>query len=692
MGNDQNPLLLDVDPIPFDRIEAEHVEPAIRVALGEAQREVDRVADDPEPASWANTMDPLEEAADRLGRVIVKAAHLMSVAQSPELREAYNAVLPDITAFWSNLQLDPRLWAKLSAYAETPEAQALSGLRRRHLDKTLRDFRRAGAALPENQKDRLRAIHVELAKLGQKFSENVLDETAAFELVVTEESRLDGVPASAKDRFKQQADEADKEGWLVTLDLPSVQPILKYCEDRELRRTIYTAHARRCREGEHDNRPLIARILRLRDEMAEMLGYETFADFQLAERMAGNGERAYAFEVDLAERTRPYWERDVGQLRAAAVDAGLDELCPWDTSYLIEKTRLAQYDIDEEALRPYFPLDRVQGGLFEIVARVFGYRATHRPSEAVWHEDVDVFELADEAGTVVGSFYVDWFPRKEKRPGAWMGGFVTGGPRADGFQPHVGTICGNFTPPQNGKPALLTHDEVQTLFHEFGHLLHHCTSTVEIPSRAGTNVAWDWVELPSQLMENWTWEREALDVFALHHETGEPLPEELFAKLIAAKQFMGGWGQMRQLSFGIVDLELHRELAPRLRRGARTDESEEARDQREGAEIFEHAKERFAEFGPYPAYADLHILTSFSHVFAGGYAAGYYSYLWSEVLDADVFTRFKQDGVLDSETGRMYVETILSRGDSADPTELFRDFMGRDPDPKALLDRNLGDV
>lgn len=692
MGNDQNPLLLDVDPIPFDRIQAEHVEPAIRQALSEAQSDVDRVADDPEPASWVNTMDPLEAAADRLGRVIVKASHLMSVAQSPELREAYNAVLPDITAFWSNLQLDPRLWSRLSAYAETPEAVALTGLRRRHLDKTLRDFRRAGAALPSEQKDRLKQIHVELAQLGQKFSENVLDETAAFELLVTDEARLSGVPDAAKARFKQQAEEADKEGWLVTLDLPSVQPILKYCDDRELRRTMYTAHARRCQDGEYDNRPLIARILRLRDEMAEMLGYDTFADFQLAERMAGSGQRAYDFEVDLAERTRPYWERDVGQLRDAAEEAGIDELCPWDVSFLIEKTRLARYDIDEEALRPYFPLDRVQEGLFDIVARVFGYRAKHTPSEAVWHSDVDVFELADESGAVVGSFYVDWFPRKEKRPGAWMGGFVTGGRRGESFEPHIGTICGNFTPPQNGKPALLTHDEVQTLFHEFGHLLHHCTSTVEIPSRAGTNVAWDWVELPSQLLENWTWEREALDVFARHHETGEPLPDELFDKLIAARQFMGGWGQMRQLSFGIVDLELHRELAPTLRRSEGAAESDEERDRNEGARIFDHAKERFADFGPYRNHADLHILTSFSHVFAGGYAAGYYSYLWSEVLDADVFTRFKEKGVLDAETGHRFVETILSRGDSADPSELFRDFMGRDPDPEALLDRNLGEV
>ncbi|MGY8777922.1 MAG: M3 family metallopeptidase, partial [Longimicrobiales bacterium] len=307
----------------------------------------------------------------------------------------------------------------------------------------------------------------------------------------------------------------------------------------------------------------------------------------------------------------------------------------------------------------------------------------------VWHEDVRFYEIFDDADVMVGAFYTDWFPRKEKRPGAWMNNFVTGGPRPEGFAPHLGVMCGNFTPPEGDAEALLTHREVQTMFHEFGHLLHHCTSRVEIPSRAGIHVAWDWVELPSQLMENWTWEREALDLFARHYETDEAFPDDLFERMVAARRFLGGWAQMRQLSLGTVDLALHQELAPALRTEAGEDPDESV-DARQGEETMAFGQEKFAQFAPAPHFADLHILTSFSHLFSGGYAAGYYSYLWSEVLDADAFTRFRAEGIFNRETGRSYVQTILSRGDSADPDDLFLEFMGREPDAGALLERNLG--
>jgi len=340
-------------------------------------------------------------------------------------------------------------------------------------------------------------------------------------------------------------------------------------------------------------------------------------------------------------------------------------------------------------LRPYFPLDRVLAGLFEIVRRTFGFRVEERSIEEIWHPEVRFYEIFAEDDTHVGSFYTDWFPRKEKRQGAWMNDFITGGPRREGFAPHLGTICGNFTPPDGDAPALLTHREVETTFHEFGHLLHHCTSHVEIPGRAGINVAWDWVELPSQLMENWCWEREALDLFAHHHETGEPFPDELFRRMVAARRYMGGWAQMRQLSFGTVDLALHDELAPRLRSEAAS-ASAEALDEAQGGEVMAFARERFRAFSPDDRFADLHQITSFSHLFAGGYASGYYSYLWSEVLDADVFTRFRDEGIFNRATGRSYVDSILSRGDSDEPERLFREFMGRDPDPTALLERNLG--
>jgi oligopeptidase A len=477
---------------------------------------------------------------------------------------------------------------------------------------------------------------------------------------------------------------------MLTLDFPSVEPVLKYCRDRELRREIFVAYSTRCRGGQYDNRPLLARILRLRDELAGILGYASFPDYALEDRMAGSGRRATSFETDLVERTRPYWDRDVEELKEHATKLGLSSVEPWDASFVMEDLRRERYDIDDETLRPYFPLTKVLDGLFEIVRRTFGFRIEERKIPEVWHADVRYFELFDDAdGTLLGAFYTDWFPRAEKRQGAWMNHFVTGGPRPSGFAPHVGVICGNFTPPEGDEPALLTHREVETTFHEFGHLLHHCTSKVEIPSRAGINVAWDWVELPSQLMENWTWEREALDLFACHHETGEPLPDEIFARMVAARRYMGGWAQMRQLSLGTVDLALHSDLAPKLRASANGSGAPEL-DRKQGDDVMAFGERWFADFVPHPRFAEYHALTSFSHLFAGGYAAAYYSYLWSEVLDADAFTRFKREGIFNRETGRSYVESILSRGDSADPDQLFVEFMGRRPDPGALLERNLG--
>ena len=692
MSSSPNPLLAGTFRIPFHLIEAEHVEPGVRQALDQARREVDAVSADATPPTWDNSIGRLDRAMEQLSERVGPVGHLVSVAETPELRDAYNAVLPDISGFWSSIPLDEALWARLKAYAATTEADELTGIRRRHLDKTIRDFERAGADLPKETKNHLQRLQVDLAQLQQKFSENVLDATAAYELLVTDEERLDGVPDAAKRRFRRSAEENGRDGWLLSLDYPSVEPILKYCHDRELRREILVAYSTRCREGEYDNRTLLASVLRVRDEIATTLGYEDFPDYKLADRMAKTGARAIEFEDDLVQRTRPYWERDVEEVTRHAESLGLEDLEPWDVSYAMEHLRKQRYAVDDEVLRPYFPLTAVLDGMFEIVRRTFGFRIEARPIEEVWHEDVGFYEIFDENGMLLGAFYTDWFPRKEKRQGAWMNNFITGGPRDAAFAPHLGVMCGNFTPPErDGVDALLTHREVQTTFHEFGHLLHHCTSRVEIASRAGIHVAWDWVELPSQLMENWTWERQALDLFAHHHETGEPLPDDIFERMLAARRFMGGWSQMRQLSLGTVDLALHEELAPKLRNEAGPDPDESV-DQAQGDEVMEFARERFAKFAPHPRFADLHVLTSFTHLFSGGYAAGYYSYLWSEVLDADVFTRFRSEGIFNRETGRAYVDTILSRGDSSDPDDLFEEFMGRGPDPEALLERNLGEL
>jgi len=678
VNDSDNPILSDDFRIPFHRMGAADVVPGVRKVLERGEEAVGAIASDDSPPTWDTVMGPLDDIALGVSERITPVSHLVSVAETPELREAYNEVLPEISSFWTRLSIHQGVWQRIRAYADTDEAHALDPLRARHLEKTVRAFRRSGADLSAEDRQTLEELKVELSRLSQRYSENVLDATAAFEKLVEDEDRLAGIPEGPKKRFRKAAGEKELDGWLLTLDYPAVEAVLKYAENRELRREIFEAYTTRCRDGEFDNREHVVRILALRQQLSDLLDYDSYPDYVLEERMARTGADALRFEKELTEKTRPFWSRDAEELKAHAAELGMDPLQPWDVSFVSERLRKARFEIDDELLRPYFPLDRVQDGLFEIVRRVFGVTVSEKQVEEVWHPDVRYYELVHEDGTRLGAFYTDWFPRKEKRQGAWMNNFISGGPGIDGgFDPHLGVICGNFTPPEDDAPALLTHREVQTLFHEFGHLLHHCTSRVPVRALGGLNVAWDWVELPSQFMENWTWERDALDLFARHHETDEPLPDELFARLLAARQFMGGWRQMRQLSFGTLDLALHTEFAPRA-------------DEASPGEVMDFARELFLPFSVDEDFARYHILTSFTHLFSGGYAAGYYSYLWSEVLDADAFSRFQREGIFNRETGQAYMETILTRGDSDDPERLFREFMGRDPDPEALVRRNLG--
>jgi len=698
-----NPLLERTYRIPFHKIKPKHVEPGVREALARAQARIDTLVADTEPWTYGNTVGALDRITQELSETLSPVHHLLSVAETKELREAFNAVLPEMTQFWSRLPLNEGLWQKVRGFSETSEARALEGIRARHLDKTLREFRRAGADLPPEEKTRLEELRIELARLQQKFSENVLDATAAQEINITDGDRLQGLPQGALGRFQDKAVEKGLEGWILTLDFPSYEPVMKYATNRDLREEIHRAYVGRCRGGNFDNSGLIPQILALRQEVASLLGHKHFPDYRLEEAMAKSGDNAAAFEEDLVHRTRPFWERDVGLLREHGTELGIESLQPWDVAFVAESLRKTRFEISDELLRPYFSLPSVMQGLFDLVQEVFGLTVSENPIDEIWHQDVRYYEVKDEAGTWLGAFYTDWLPRKEKRQGAWMNDFLTGGPQEDStFKPHLGFIAGNFSPPEGGGPSLLTHREVQTIFHEFGHLLHHLTSRVEVPGRAGLNVAWDWVELPSQLMENWTWEGEALSRFARHHETGEPIPNDLLARMLAARRFMGGWFQMRQLSFGTLDLALHGELAPTLPPQPR--QKDEAGEQEEGSQarsagkkaeprqtdVMAFAEEQLLPFSPDPAFARSHILTTFTHLFSGGYAAGYYSYLWSEVLDADAFGRFKAEGIFNRETGRAYVNSILSRGDSDDPDQLFREFLGRDPDPTALLERNLG--
>jgi oligopeptidase A len=673
---ESNPLLSDESPIPFHRIRPEHVVPAFRLALARAQDEVDAIIALAEPRTYENTVQALEEMGERLGQVIRPVSHLNSVMSTPELREAYETVLPELSAFSARIPLNAELWAAVREYSRTEDAATLPAVRRRHLQKVVRSFERAGADLPPEQKQRVEALRVEMSRVTTEFANHVLDATNAWDLVITDEAELEGLPESALAQARAAAEAKGMEGWRFTLQFPSYQPFMQYAARRELRQRVYTAYMNRASSGEHDNRPLVKRILELRRELAQILGFRDYADLVLEESMAGSGARAVAFEEDLTARTRPSWAREMQALEAFARDElGLDALQPWDVSYAIERLRLARYDFDAELLRPYFPMDRVLDGLFGLAQRLFGVRMVPRAMDAVWHPEVRFFDAVDEEGRLLGSFYTDWFPRESKRGGAWMNGLCVGGPRPDGWEPHLALMVGNLSPPEGGRPALLTHREVQTVFHEFGHLLHHLLSWVEVPALGGTRVTSDWVELPSQIMENWTWERPALDLFARHWQTGEPIPEELYQKMRDARTFMGAYHQMKQLSYGTLDLELHVRFDPAV----------------DGDPIV-RAQKVMEGFHPRPHFARDHFVTAFAHIFSGGYAAGYYSYLWSAVLEADAFTRFQNEGLFNRETGRAFVDAVLSQGDAEEPDELFRRFMGREPDPEALLRRDLGMV
>jgi oligopeptidase A len=664
-----NPLLSITFHIPFDQVRVEHVEPGIRELLKQSQTHIDALVADDNPRTFDNTMLALENSTETLGYAMAVVRHLESVATTPELRAAWNVVEPEASAFFSQIPLNEGLWKKLQSYASTDEAQGLAATQRRFLTKTLDSFRREGAELDPAGKKRMAEIDVELTKVTTKFSENVLDSTNAFELIITDESRLAGLPPSAIAAARQSAESKQLSGWRFTMQAPSYIPVMTYLDDRSIREQMYRAFATRATESDRDNRPLLARILELRREKARLLGFPDFADFVLHDRMAHKGEQAMKFLEDLKVKTDPFFAKENAALEAFAGQ----RLEPWDVGYWAEKQRRALYDFDEEQLRPYFPAERVVEGMFAIVEKLYGIQVKQRDGVPVWHPDVRYYEVHDRDGALMGAFYADWYPRESKRDGAWMEAFITGSYVSGRYEPHVGCICGNLTPPIGDKPALLTHREVETIFHEFGHLLHHVLSRVEVRSLAGTAVAWDFVELPSQIMENWCWERAALDLFARHYQTGDTIPEDLYQKMIRARTYRGANAQMRQLGFGYVDLKLHREYDPAL-----------------DGDVLKYARDILQQFSAAKFPENYAMIAGFTHLFASpvGYGAGYYSYKWAEVLDADAFTRFRDEGIFSPEVGAAFRDQILSKGDSEDPAELYRKFMGRDPDPDALLVRS----
>lgn len=688
-GVSNNPFLDSSFHIRWSVLAPEHIAPAIEAALVRANAAIAAIATRPRAElTYANTFLALENATEELTVAWGKVTHLQSVADSPALREAHNAMLPKVSAFYASIPLNAELWARLKAFAATPAGRALMGIHRRFVDETVADFRQAGADLPPEKRTRLEALQTELAELTQKYSENVLDATNAWQLVIEDEARLAGLPAHAKAGARRSAESKQLAGWRFTLHQPSLEPFMTYLEDDALRREMWTAGAKLGAQAPHDNTALIGRILTLREEKAALLGKAHFADLVLERRMAKSGARALAFMTDMQERARAAFARECRELeefKARQTGRPVAPLTPWEISFWSEKLRKERYDFDEEILRPYFPMDRVIAGLFELVGRVFGLKVIERPAGEVetWHPEVKFYEVRDARDRHVGSFYADWHPRESKRGGAWMNYLITGGPGPDGTRaPHLGLMCGNMTPPAPatgsgqaaGKPALLTHREVETVFHEFGHLLHHLLGEVEIKSLNGVNVAWDFVELPSQIMENWTWERESLDLFARHFETGATIPEEIFKKMTAAKNFRSACATMRQVAFAKMDLLLHTRTAEFA-----GEPDVEAKARAAIAECFVPTEP------PTPT-----AVKRFTHIFADpvGYAAGYYSYKWAEVLDADAFTRFKREGIFNAKVGTEFVEKVLSRGNSADPEELYRSFMGRDADLNALLQRS----
>jgi oligopeptidase A len=671
-NTNNNPLLSVRFPIQFDAVKAEQVEPAVHQLLDLVKGKIAEISGPNVPRTYQDIIMALDTATEPLDFAMGIVRHLEAVATTPALRDAHNAVQEPVSVFYTSIALDEKLWSAVKAVDQSVDKTKLEPVHRRYLKKTVTGFRRAGADLDAAGKQKLEELDVALTKTTTKFSQNVLDSTNAYELLIDDSAKLAGLPQSAIDAARESAKSKGKEGWRLTLQAPSYTAALTYLDNRDIRRDLWFAsNTRAAADGPLDNRPLIAEILQLRRAKAQLLGYKDFADFVLDERMAHTGQRAQDFVEDLRKKTLPFFAAENESLAKAGRELGYQTIEPWDVAYIAEKQRIALYEFDEEELRPYFELERVVSGMFEIFSQLLGIKVIEQPSVPGWDPAVKYFKIEDaKNGTNLGGFYTDWFPRENKRGGAWMDSLFTGNPIAG--QPHVGLICGNLTPPVAGKPSLLTHREVETIFHEFGHLLHHTLSLVPVKSLSGTNVPWDFVELPSQIMENWCMEREALNKFACHYQTGAPIPEDLFQKMIRARNFRSANFQMRQLAFGTVDLKLHREYDPAV-----------------NPDVMAYARDIYAQFSPATLPPNYGMIASFTHLFSSpvAYGAGYYSYKWAEVLDADAFTRFRTEGIFNATTGGDYRRHILERGDSEDPALLYRQFMGRDPDANALLER-----
>lgn len=669
-----NPLIETTGLPAFEKINATHIEPAIDQLLSENRDTIKSLLAATKDYNWDNLLQKLEDLDDRLGRAWSPASHLHSVADNDQLREAYNACLPKLSDYSTEMGQNEDLFHAYESIADSEAFKSLNSAQQKIIKNALRDFRLSGIDLDDDAKKRYKIIQQKLSKLQTKFEENLLDATHDWKKHIVDKDSLAGLPESALALAEQTARNEDKEGWLFTLDFPSYMPIMQYADDGNLRKEFYQAYVTRASDqGTNkawDNSDIMLEILQYRTEKARLLGFESYAHYSLATKMAESPKEVLDFLNDLASRTKQFAEKEFTELKQFAKnEAGVSELNAWDVAYYAEKLRQKKFDISQETLRPYFPVNQVIDGLFAITNKLYGVTIKQREGVEVWHEDVMFFDILEEDGRLRGSFYLDLYARQHKRGGAWMDECIVRKKAASSIQDPVAYLTCNFTPPIGDKAALLTHDEVTTLFHEFGHGLHHMMTRVEYSGVSGINgVPWDAVELPSQFMENWCWEKEALDLFARHVDTGEALDDELFGKMTRARTFQAGMQMVRQLEFSLFDFRLHLEFA--------SNESINIQD------LLNEVRKQVAVVKAPDFNRFQH---SFSHIFAGGYAAGYYSYKWAEVLSADAFSKFEEKGIFDKTTGSEFLHSILEQGGSREPMDLFVEFRGRKPSIEPLL-------
>ncbi|MFK0667125.1 oligopeptidase A [Aeromonas salmonicida] len=671
-----NPLLTMDSLPPFSQIQPEQVQAAVTQAIADCKQKISDVLAQRDSHTWDSLIAPLEEVNDRLARVWSPVSHLNSVLNSEALRAAHDACLPLLSEFQTYVGQHEGLYQAYLGLCESDDFPRLDGAQRKEIQNTLRDFRLSGIGLPAEAQQRYGEIQARLSELASRFSNNVLDATQGWTKLVSDEAELAGLPQSVLAAARQLAEQKGQQGWLFTLDIPSYLPVMMYADNRELRAELYEAFTTRASDqgpnaGKWDNSAIMTELLTLRRELAKLLGFGNYAELSLATKMAEKTEQVVGFLTDLAAKSLPQGKAELEEIRTFAAEYhGQRELAAWDLPYYAEKLKQHKFSISDEQLRPYFPANKVVKGLFEVVKRVFGIKVRERLGIDTWHPDVRFYDIFDAEDELRGSFYLDLYAREHKQGGAWMDVCLGRRYRQDGsLQKPVAYLTCNFNGPVDGKPALFTHDEVVTLFHEFGHGIHHMLTQIDVAGVAGINgVAWDAVELPSQFLENWCWESEALAFISGHHETGEPLPADLLEKMLTARNFQAAMQMLRQLEFALFDFRLHQEFDP-----ANPDQI---------PTLLAEVRSQVAVMTP-PAFNRFQ--HSFSHIFAGGYAAGYYSYKWAEVLSADAFSRFEEEGIFNPATGQSFLKNILEKGGSKEPMELFRAFRGREPQVDALL-------